>query len=94
VSASGGADLGQHVWVPRVKHRTHAPDSSGCVRSHTQGGLQFDQAPDARTGPTGVRPVPYPERVEVCPLTGRDLGESPDSLWARLVCGRSSTVSR
>ena len=71
VSASGGADLGQCAWVPRVRHRTHALDSPGCIRSLIQGGLQLDWALDARTGPNGVRQVPYQERVVIHPHTGR-----------------------
>ena len=80
--------MGQRVWVLRVRHRTHAPDPLGCVRSHTQRGMKFDRAPDACSGPTMVRLAPYPERLEVCPLTGRDLGETPDPLLVRPMCGR------
>jgi len=42
MSASSGADLGQHDRVPRVRHRTHAPNSPRCIGSLTQGGLQDD----------------------------------------------------
>jgi len=32
--------------VPRVRHRTHAPDPTGCVRSLTQRRLQNCFSPD------------------------------------------------
>ena len=49
---SGGADFGQHGWVPRVRHWTHALDSLGWIRSYTHRGLQLTRAPDS---PRSVR---------------------------------------
>ena len=63
MSASGEVDSSQSDWVPRVRHRTLAPDSPGSVRSYTQGGLQETRAPVASTGLARERPVPYLGRV-------------------------------
>ena len=47
-------------------HRTHRGVSDPLLREV----CKLDRAPDTRTEPTVVRPVPYPERVAVYPLTG------------------------
>jgi len=40
------ANLESTRQVPSVRHRTHAPDSTGCVRFCTQRGLQTNLPPD------------------------------------------------
>ena len=77
---SGGADLGQRIKVPRVRHRTHRGASDPIPKEVCR--LSF--APNARTEPTVVRPVPYPERYESLPshrtrsgwVTGPTVGAS------------------
>ena len=45
------ADLGQRIPVSRVRHRTHAPDSPGCVRSRTKSDEDITPL-DAQDDPT------------------------------------------
>jgi len=60
--------------VPRVRHRTLAPDSQRSVPSHTQGGFKFSLTPDDGTGPTEGASGALSEEVQLA------VNEAPDAL--------------